>query len=65
MPSTNTIRKRFYPQLSDFITVDDLPDFLDFAKEGLADFLSSIYYKIFQYSSGQHSDSAFYKAEII
>ncbi|WP_183573840.1 hypothetical protein HDF18_08465 [Mucilaginibacter sp. X5P1] len=65
MPEDNVIVSRYYPQLSDLITVDDLPDFLDFAKEGLDSLLSSIFYKNFQYSKSQRSDSTFYKIEII
>ena len=65
MPATNAISNRFYPQLSDVITVDDLPDFLDFAKDGLDSFLSSIHYKNLQYSKSQRGDSASYKVDII
>jgi hypothetical protein len=63
--SRNVIANRYYPQLSDLITVDDLPDFLDFAKEGLADLLSSIFYKNLQYTRSQRGDAAFYKIDII
>jgi hypothetical protein len=35
MSGNNLIASRYYPQLSDLIMVDDLPDFLDFAKDGI------------------------------
>jgi hypothetical protein len=65
MPATNAISNRFYPQLSDVISVDDLPDFLDFAKDGLDSVLSSIHYKNLQYSKSARGDSAFYSLDVI
>jgi hypothetical protein len=47
MASTNVVINRFYPQLSDLITIDDLPEFLNFAQEGLASFLGSVKLTVF------------------
>jgi len=65
MPTSSAISNRFYPQLSDLITVDDLPDFLDFAKDELDSLLSSIHYKDLQHSKSARGDSAFYSLDII
>jgi len=36
MPSTtNAVTKRYYPALSEVIAIDDLPEFLHFAEDGL------------------------------
>ena len=42
--------KRYYPRLSNVVSLDDLPDFLDFAKDNLSGLLGNIYYKNLQYS---------------
>ncbi|ETZ21004.1 hypothetical protein N824_02505 [Pedobacter sp. V48] len=35
MPTTKAVTKRYCPALSEMITVDDLPEFLHFAENGL------------------------------
>lgn len=47
---TSAVTKRFYPRLSELITVDNLPKFLNFAKNGLDTILGNIHYKNLQYS---------------
>jgi hypothetical protein len=47
------------------MTVDDLPDFLDFAKEGLESLLDCIHYKNLQFSKSARGDSAFYSLDIV
>ena len=65
MSGIPTITQRYYPQLSDLIDVDDLPDFLNFAKDGLDTLLKSIYYKNFQFLKSHNGDSAFYSLDIV
>jgi hypothetical protein len=65
MPTTNVITKRYYPALSEVITVDDLPEFLHFAEDGLNLLLDKIHYKNLQYSKSYRGDAAFYSLDII
>lgn len=65
MPTNATITKRYYPALSEVISTDDLPEFLNFAAEGLEGLLSKIHYKNLQYSRSLRGDSAFYSLDIV
>lgn len=65
MPTTNAVTKRYYPALSEVITVDDLPEFLHFAEDGLNTLLDKIHYKDLQYSKSPRGDSAFYSLDIV
>ncbi|MDN5288989.1 MAG: hypothetical protein JWR38_5263 [Mucilaginibacter sp.] len=65
MSAVTSITKRYYPQLSELITVDDLPDFLHFAEVGLNSLLDSIHYKNLQYSKSYRGDGAFYSLDIV
>nr|WP_199000520.1 hypothetical protein [Flavobacterium sp. ASV13] len=68
---TNTITAvpipaaRYYPRLSEVITVDDLPEFLSFVENGLNSIFDKIHYKNLQYSKGYRGDSAFYSLDIV
>jgi hypothetical protein len=65
MPATKVVTRRYYPALSEVITVDDLPEFLHFAENGLNQLLDKIHYKNLQYSKSQRGDSAFYSLDIV
>lgn len=66
MPTTtNIITKRYYPALSEVITIDDLPEFLHFAEDGLNVLLDKVHYKNLQYSKSYHGDAAFYSLDIV
>ncbi|UIR56360.1 hypothetical protein LZQ00_00695 [Sphingobacterium sp. SRCM116780] len=65
MSTTNTITNRYYPALSEVITVDDLPEFLHSAEEGLNGLLDRIHYKNLQYSRSQRGDSAYYSLDVV
>jgi hypothetical protein len=65
MPATKVVTRRYYPALSEVITVDDLPEFLHFAENGLNLLLDKIHYKNLQYSKSQRGDSAFYSLDIV
>lgn len=65
MPATKAVTKRYYPALSEMLTVDDLPEFLHFAENGLNFLLDRIHYKNFQYSKSYRGDAAFYSLDII
>ncbi|WP_316768696.1 hypothetical protein [Pedobacter frigiditerrae] len=65
MPTTKPVTKRYYPALSEMITVDDLPEFLHFAETGLNSLLNRIHYKNFQFSKSARGDSAFYSLDIV
>jgi hypothetical protein len=62
---TSPITQRYYPHLSEMITVDDLPEFLSFVQSGLDAVLDSIYYKNFQFSKSQRGDGAFYSLDVV
>ena len=67
MPDTNTpqIARRYYPRLSEIITVDDLPEFLSFVQDGLNAIFNKIHYKNLQYSKSYRGDGAFYSLDIV
>ncbi|WP_412468371.1 hypothetical protein [Pedobacter sp. KLB.chiD] len=66
MPTAKkAVTNRYYPALSEVITVDDLPEFLHFAENGLNLLLDKIHYKNLQYSKSQRGDSAFYSLDIV
>ena len=56
---------RYYPKLSEIVTVDDLPEFLSFVQEGLNAIFDKIHYKNLQYSKSYRGDAAFYSLEIV
>ncbi|MBP4136952.1 hypothetical protein [Flavobacterium geliluteum] len=56
---------RYYPRLSEVITVDELPEFLSFVQNGLNAIFDKIHYKNLQYSKGYRGDSAFYSLDIV
>ncbi|WP_281322474.1 hypothetical protein [Flavobacterium aestivum] len=56
---------RYYPRLSEVVTVDDLPEFLSFVQNGLNAIFDKIHYKNLQYSKGYRGDSAFYSLDIV
>ncbi len=60
-----TATARYYPRLSEVITVDDLPEFLSFVQDGLNSIFDNIHYKNLQYSKGYRGDSAFYSLDIV
>ena len=66
MPAnTPTINRRYYPRLSEIVTVDDLPEFLSFVQDGLNQIFDKIHYKNLQYSKSANGDSAFYSLDIV
>ncbi len=56
---------RYYPRLSEIVTIDDLPEFLSFVEDGLNRIFDSIHYKNLQYSKSYRGDSAFYSLDIV
>lgn len=56
---------RYYPKLSEVITVDDLPEFLSFVENGINAIFDKIHYKNLQYSKSVNGDAAFYSLEIV
>jgi hypothetical protein len=53
MPTASTtLAKRYYPKLSEVITIEDLPEFLSFAEDGLNTIFDKIHYKDLQYMEG-------------
>lgn len=65
MTSTKPVTQRFYPRLSEVMTIDDLPEFLHFAENGLNDLLDRIHFKNLQYSKSHRGDSAFYSLDVV
>jgi hypothetical protein len=64
MPSS-PVTSRYYPRLSEVITVEDLPEFLHFVENGLDNLLDRIHYKNLQFSKSARGDSAFYSLDIV
>lgn len=62
---TPAVAKRYYPKLSEVITIGDLPEFLTFGKDALNAIFDKIHYKNLQYSKSYRGDSAFYRLEIV
>jgi hypothetical protein len=56
---------RYYPKLSEIITVDDLPEFLSFVQGGLNAIFNKIHYKNLQFSKSFRGDAAFYSLDIV
>jgi len=65
IPAVPMSTARYYPRLSEVITVDDLPEFLSFVENGLNAIFDKIHYKNLQYSKGYRGDSAFYSLDIV
>ncbi|GAA6764912.1 hypothetical protein AAFH68_08460 [Flavobacterium sp. CGRL1] len=65
IPAVPIPTPRYYPRLSEIITVDDLPEFLSFVENGLNAIFDKIHYKNLQYSKGYRGDSAFYSLDIV
>lgn len=65
IPAVPISTARYYPRLSEIITVDDLPEFLSFVQDGLNSIFDKIHYKNLQYSKGYRGDSAFYSLDIV
>lgn len=65
IPAVPIPTARYYPRLSEVITVDDLPEFLSFVQDGLNSVFDNIHYKNLQYSKGYRGDSAFYSLDIV
>lgn len=55
IPAVPVTTARYYPRLSEIITVDDLPEFLSFVENGLNSIFDKIHYKNLQYSKGYRS----------
>lgn|SRR5690554_6239118 len=64
MPETPTTYN-YYPALSRLITLDDLPEILDFLKVGLTQLFDKVYYKDFQSSGNTSGSGAFYSVELV
>lgn len=56
---------KYYPALSDIVTINDLPEALNFLEEGIQILFSRIYYKNLQFSKSIRGDSAFYSLDIV
>lgn len=65
MPETNNYPQRYYPKLSEIITIEDLPEFLSFVQDGLNAIFDKIHYKNLQYSKSFRGDAAFYSLDIV
>ncbi|MTH18287.1 hypothetical protein [Flavobacterium sp. LC2016-01] len=65
IPAVPIPTARYYPRLSEIVTVDDLPEFLSFVEDGLNSIFNKIHYKNLQYSKGYRGDSAFYSLDIV
>lgn len=65
IPAVPVPTPRYYPRLSEVVSVDDLPEFLSFVQDGLNSIFDKIHYKNLQYSKSYRGDSAFYSLDIV
>lgn len=65
IPAVPVPTPRYYPRLSEVVSVDDLPEFLSFVENGINAIFDNIHYKNLQYSKGYRGDSAFYSLDIV
>jgi len=63
--NTNPVTNRFYPRLSEVMSVDDLPDFLGFAQDDIDGLLDSVFYKNLQFSKSKNGDSASFSLDVV
>ena len=63
--STPQVSPRYYPRLSEIVTVDELPQFLSFVQDGLNAIFERLHYKNLQYSKSFRGDSAFYSLDVV
>lgn len=61
----NTIAKRYYPRLSEVVTLEDIPPFLTFVESGLEQLFDRIHFKNLQYSKSRNGDAAFYSLDLV
>lgn len=64
MPQEQIIA-RYYPTLDTVITLDELPEFLNFLKTGLASIFEKVHYRDLQFSKSPYGDSAYYSLDIV
>jgi hypothetical protein len=57
--------QKYYPSLNNLITLDDIPDSVDFLKSALTSLFSKIHYKDFQSSVSSDGSTAFYSLRIV
>ena len=66
MPDNLTTQEpKYYPSLKNLITLDAIPDNVDFIKSALTRLFSKIYYKDFQPSVSNDGSAAFYSLRIV
>ncbi len=65
MPTNNVPEPKYYPSLQNLITLDDLPDALDFIKTVISDVFSKIHYKDYQSAVSADGASAFHSLRIV
>ena len=63
--SSKPVAQRFYPALSEVISVDEIPDSLSFIRDSLQNILSKIHYKNLRYTRSYRGDAAFYSLDIV
>ncbi len=57
---TANVARRYYPRLSELVTLQDLPAYLQFIQTGANAVFSNLHYKNLQYSKSPKGDAAFY-----
>lgn len=66
MPNNPTIQEpKYYPSLKNLISLDQIPDSVDFIKTALSNLFGKIYYKDFQSSISNDGSVAFYSLRIV
>ena len=55
----------FYPSLSSLITLDDLPQELDFIEAGISSVFDNVYFRDLQFTRSPKGDSAFYSLVLV
>lgn len=56
---------RYYPALSDIVALEDLPEALSFAEDGLSTLLDDLYFRDLRHTRNANGDAAFYAITLI
>lgn len=62
---TANVARRYYPRLSELVTLQDLPAYLQFIQTGANAVFSNLHYKNLQYSKSPKGDAAFYSLDLV
>jgi hypothetical protein len=63
--TTPTITRRFYPNLTSVLNIEDIPEELGFVKDTIQSKIDKIHIKDFQFNKSPRGDATFYSLKIV